>query len=104
MKSRVKSAMPAKLSGLLAKVGRDISVARKERGLAAADVVEAAGISLSTLGRLERGDPSVSLGAFSMVLLALGHHSRLSKLIDVASEEADLPRRVPRRKAEGLSF
>ncbi len=69
-------------------------------------VAERASISRSTLYKIERGDPGVSLGIYATVLLGFGMVERLEYLVDarwdragLAQEEARLPRRI--RKLDG---
>ena len=58
-------------------------------------------ISRSTLHRVERGDPAVSLGVYAKVLRGYGMLDRLGSLVDarwdrtgLALEESRLPRRI----------
>jgi hypothetical protein len=58
-------------------------------------------ISRSTLHKIERGDPGVSLGAYATVLFGFGMIGRLEQLVDkrwdwigLAQEEDRLPRRI----------
>jgi len=53
------------------KVGENIKLARKRRGLTTIQVSERAGIDRSTLVRIEKGDGRVSLGAYFNVLRVL---------------------------------
>ena len=57
---------------ILEKVGENIKLARKRRGLTTIQVSERAGINRSTLVRIEKGDSRVSLGAYFNVLRVLG--------------------------------
>lgn len=43
-------------------LGKLIRLARKERGLSAAELAERTGISRGTLQRIEKGDPKVEIG------------------------------------------
>ncbi len=52
-------------------VGKQIKLARKRRKLSSALVAEKAKISRQTLWKVEKGDPSVSIGAYLSVLFAL---------------------------------
>jgi len=52
--------------------GEQIKLARLRRKLSAGIVAERAGISRSTLWQIEKGNPSVALGAYFLVLFALG--------------------------------
>ena len=57
---------------ILEKVGENIKLARKRRSLTAIQVSERAGIDRTTLVRIEKGDPRVSMGAYFNVLRVLG--------------------------------
>jgi transcriptional regulator with XRE-family HTH domain len=46
----------------VALLGSQIAAARKERGWTAADLAERVGVQPQTIGRLERGEPTVALG------------------------------------------
>ena len=57
---------------ILASVGENIKLARLRRKLSTAQVAERAGIGRSLLWKIEKGEPSVSIGAVFMVLMVLG--------------------------------
>jgi hypothetical protein len=66
-------------------------------------VADCARISRSTLYKLERGDPGVSLGILASVLSGYGMVERLECLVDVrwdraglAQEDARMPQRIRR--------
>jgi transcriptional regulator with XRE-family HTH domain len=97
--------MPPKLLKALKKLGSDISIARRKRHLSMDMMCERAGVSKQTYQRMERGDPSVSLGVLAMTLFALGEEHRLQKLLDVATDDvgllndiSNLPTRIRRPK------
>jgi len=52
--------------------GRHIHARRKALGISATTTAEAAGMSRMTLHRIERGEPSVTMGAYMNALAALG--------------------------------
>ena len=52
-------------------MGENIKLARKRRKLTSIQVAERAGIDRGTLREIERGNPSVSMGAYFNVLRAL---------------------------------
>lgn len=87
----------------LAKLGRDISLARRRRKIAAEDFAEQMGVSRATLHRLENGDPGVSLNTLTMALFVLGRLNVVSELADPAKDDVGMmltrqeaPRRVRR--------
>jgi len=53
-------------------MGENIKLARKRRKLTTMQVAERAGIDRSTLYYIEKGNPSVSFGAYFNVLRVLG--------------------------------
>src|SRR5262245_46779028 len=94
-------AVPASVRRALAKLGEDLSAARRRRRIPMAVMAERAFITRKTLGRVERGDPSVSLGIYASVLFVLGMVDRLAGLVDATTdrlgvqlEDEQLPRRV----------
>ena len=87
MKSRAIPALPRSARQALLKLGHDIAVARKKRRISTVSMAERAFISRATLHKLERGDPSVSMGAYATVLAILG---LVSSLGDVASRQSDV--------------
>ena len=52
-------------------MGENIKLARKRRKLTSIKIAERAGIDRGTLREIERGNPSVSMGAYFNVLRAL---------------------------------
>jgi transcriptional regulator with XRE-family HTH domain len=57
---------------ILEQVGENIKLARKRRKLTSIQVSELAGIDRTTLYQIEKGNPSVSMGAYFNVLRVLG--------------------------------
>ena len=69
---REKHFMLPLLHRLLVEVGENIRLARLRRRFPTTLVAQRAGISRNTLRAIERGEPSVALGAYANVLLSLG--------------------------------
>jgi transcriptional regulator with XRE-family HTH domain len=65
---------------LLEQLGDNFKLARKRRKLTTIQVAERAGIARSTLYLIEKGDPSVAIGAYFNVLRVLGLQEDLIKL------------------------
>ncbi|MEM7697357.1 MAG: helix-turn-helix transcriptional regulator [Verrucomicrobiota bacterium] len=61
-----------KYTRLLKGVGDNIRLARLRRKLSAEQVATRAGISRSTLQKVEKGDPSTAVGNLLQVLIVLG--------------------------------
>lgn len=71
-------------------LGEHVTVWRKLQGLTAEQVADRAGISRTTLRRLEHGDPGVRLETFLDVVRVLGAVDRLVTALD--PYETDLGR------------
>lgn len=69
-----------KYDQLLGQMGEHIKLARKRRKLTAIQVAERADIARSTLYLIEKGDASVSFGAYFNVLRVLGLQNDILKL------------------------
>lgn len=75
----------------LAKLGKDIEFARRVRGITAEQFAASAGISRSTLHRLESGNSAgISLNTLAAVLTLLGKLDLLSNLIDMRNDDIGL--------------
>ncbi len=61
-----------KYKRLLTQLGENIKLARLRRKLSTQQVAERAGINRTTLYSVEKGAPSVSMGAYLLVLIVLG--------------------------------
>jgi len=66
-------------------------------------MAERASISRTTLNKVEKGEPGVSLGIYATVLFVLGLSDRIGDLADIrtdsvglALEEESLPQRIRR--------
>lgn len=57
---------------ILAAMGENIKLARLRRKLSADQVAERAGIGRKRLWQIEKGDPSVAMGAYFQVLFVFG--------------------------------
>jgi transcriptional regulator with XRE-family HTH domain len=65
---------------ILEKVGENIKLARKRRKLTTIQVAERADINRTTLYQIEKGNSSVSFGAYFNVLRVLNLHEDFLKL------------------------
>ena len=74
----------------LLKLGQDIQTARRRRRIPTQLMAERAGISRSTLAKIEKGASSVALGHYAMVLFILGMIERLAGLADITQDEVGL--------------
>jgi DNA-binding XRE family transcriptional regulator len=76
MKSKAIILLPT-ASKILTQLGEDIKLARLRRKLSTEQVAERAGISRSTLWQIEKGTPSVAMGAYLQVLFVMGLEKNL---------------------------
>jgi transcriptional regulator with XRE-family HTH domain len=65
---------------LLEQMGEQIRLARKRRKLTTTQVAERAAINRSTLVEVEKGNPSVSMGAYFNTLRVLGLQKDVLKI------------------------
>ena len=111
MKSRATSTLPRAARQALAKLGEDIVVARKKRRISTVSMAERAFLSRSTYNKIEKGDPTVSIGAYVTVLAILGLVDGIGQLADRSKdtlgldiEEDRLPQRImPRGRKRGAA-
>lgn len=75
-----KQSVLPKFQVVLEQMGENIKLARKRRKLTTVQVAERAGIVRSTLYLIEKGDPSVAMGAYFNVLRVLGLQDDFLKL------------------------
>ena len=97
--------LPIPVSRALRKLGSDIHDARLRRRIPSAVLAERASISRTTLVKVEKGTPGVSIGIYAAVLFVLGMIDRLAELADIryderglALEEEQLPQRIRKSK------
>ena len=109
-KTQLELMMPIPVRRAVRKLGQDIRDARLRRRIATAVMAERASISRTTLNKVEKGDPGVSLGNYANVLFVLGMAERLGELaavqvdtVGLELDEARLPQRIrkPRQKPSG---
>ena len=97
--------LPLPVIPVLSTLGADLRDARRRRRIPTALMAERAMLSRTTLHRIERGDPGVSLGNYARVLFVLGLERGLRELADPGRDvvgldlETDrLPKRIHLQK------
>ncbi|MFA5265100.1 MAG: hypothetical protein WC378_14855 [Opitutaceae bacterium] len=105
MRSTLHDLLPLPTRRALAKLGQDLSTARRKRHFTVAMMVERMGVATNTYRRVEKGDPTVAMGAYAMTLFVLGLGNALGDLVDpkrdevgLQLDEARLPKRVRVKK------
>lgn len=91
-KAKSASAVPIPVTHALRKLGGDIRDARRRRRIPVLILAQRASISRTTLNKIEKGDPGVSMGNYTAVLFALGMVRRVADMAD------------PRHDAVGLEL
>ena len=93
--------LPIPVQNGLRRLGKNISNARRRRRIAMALMSERSGFSRITLSKIEKGDPSVSMGAYASALFVLGMSDHLARVAETSHdivgrelEEESLPKRI----------
>jgi transcriptional regulator with XRE-family HTH domain len=91
-------------------IGKNLQIARKRRKKTVQQAAEMMGTSLSSVRRMEDGDPSVRIETYlaALEVYQLDHTLRFADpeddLIGLALEKQRLPQRVRARKEKRLDF
>lgn len=100
-KRKIMTNLPIPVIKALLKLGQDINDARRRRRITTQLMAERAGLSRYTIGKIEKGDPTTSIGGYGAVLFVLGMEKRLSDVVDSMHdlvgrrlEDEKLPKRV----------
>ncbi|CAH2398151.1 MULTISPECIES: helix-turn-helix domain-containing protein [Mesorhizobium] len=108
MRSTVTDTLPPRVKRALGKLGADIALARKKRSLTIMMMAERLGVAKSTYLKIEKGDPTVAMGAYAMTFFVLGFDEALTQIVDAHRDEQGLlldaerlPKRVRVRKPPG---
>ena len=78
--SLAQKTLPLGLQKGFKQFGEHIVIARKRRRMSRKDLAARMYVSLDTLQRIERGDPTVGAGIFFTALWVLGHQRLLKSL------------------------
>jgi transcriptional regulator with XRE-family HTH domain len=74
----------------LSKLGQDLALARRRRSISQASLAERMGASLSTVRRMEKGDPRVPIHFFARALHVFGEIKALENLLDTSQDDIGL--------------
>lgn len=98
--------LPLPAAHALRKLGRDLALARRKRGISTTEMAERLFVSRDTLWRMERGDPTVALGTLATTAFVLQLQDRLANLAAPATDalalsldENRLPKRIRRPRS-----
>lgn len=82
--------LPLPVERAITKLGSDISLARRRRRISQASLAERMGASISTVRRMEKGDPRVPIHFFARALHVFGEIAALEQLLDTPNDEIGL--------------
>ena len=98
--------LPLPAAHALRKLGRELALARRKRGVSTQDMASRLFVSRDTLWGLERGDPTVASGTLATAAFFLQLHDRLANLAAPANDalglslaEERLPKRIRRTQS-----
>lgn len=100
MRTSNRDVLPTRLRRELTKLGHDIGIARRKRALTVDMMAERVGVAKATYLKVEKGDPSVSMGIYAMSLFVLGFHQALGTVADASHDDTGLlldAERLPKR-------
>jgi len=90
MKNNRKATLFPKQKNALNVLGENIKLARKRRKLTQKLIAERTGLSRVTLGKIEKGEGSVSIGHYQIVLAVLNLENDFSKV----AQDDELGRKI----------
>ena len=103
--------MPPPVERAIRKLGHDLSLARRRRRISQDSMAQRMGASVSTVRRIEKGDPRIPIHFIARAMMILGDLKALENLMDTANDDIglllmdeQLPKRVrmPRNVSGGL--
>lgn len=99
--SKALTQLPPSCLAAIEKLGADLAVARLRRKESLASWAKRMGVSISTLQRLESGDPTLSLGIVASALWLMGRDGALAELAAPAHDRGALALAVQQAEALG---
>ncbi len=104
-----KKLLPIQSQEALAQIGQNIKEARLKRRISTVLMAQKTGVTRVTIGKIEKGNPNVSIGAYALVIFMLGLTDKLKTLLDpfqdkegINLERQRYPKRIRYKKSEGL--
>jgi transcriptional regulator with XRE-family HTH domain len=82
--------LPLPVHRALQRVGEDLNRARRRRGLSQKEVASRIGASVSTVKRMESGDPKIQFQFVARTLHLFGELQRLTELLDSTHDDIGL--------------
>ncbi len=101
-RSNALDSMPAVVLVQLRELGENLAVARKRRREPLKAWAQRIGVSEPTLMRMEKGDPSVSMGVYATALWLVGRSQAIADLAAPAHDQGALEEAVRVAKARAV--
>jgi hypothetical protein len=96
--------LPAASATALRKLGSDLATARKRRRQSLKDWAARLQVSIPTLMKMEKGEPTVSMGVYATALWMINRHETLAEAADPKEDlgalEADVRRARQRHQSK----
>ena len=107
-RSLAKTSAPAKH---IAQIGQNIQIARKRRQMTQKELADRMLCSVPTVGRLEAGDPGISLSVLAQALWVMGMVEQLTCIAsptnDTVGQQEEmrrLPKKIRKTESDELNF
>lgn len=106
-----KKLLPIQSQEALTVLGQNIKEARIRRRISTVLMAQKTGITRVTIGKIEKGNPNVAIGAYALVIFILGLTDKLKNFLDpfkdiegLNLEKQHYPKRIRYKKNEGCLF
>ncbi|MEB0114737.1 XRE family transcriptional regulator [Variovorax sp. RTB1] len=93
--------LPSAVASALKRLGTDLAIARKRRKQSLRDWAVRLNVSVPTLMKMEKGDPSVSMGVYATALWMIQRQEPLAALANPAHDLAALEGEVQAASRRG---
>ena len=93
--------LPSAVGGALSRLGSDLAIARKRRKQSLRDWAVRLDVSVPTLVKMEKGDPSVAMGVYATALWMVRRHEALGALADPREDVTALENDVRAARRRG---
>lgn len=100
-RSEALDSLPHAATGALHRLGADLALARKRRKQSLRNWALRLNVSVPTLVKLEKGDPTVSAGVYATALWMIQRHEALAMLADPRQDLAALESEVQAASRRG---
>jgi transcriptional regulator with XRE-family HTH domain len=95
-------ALPPSVLAHLRQLGENLAIARKRRRESLKDWAQRIGVSEPTLTRMEKGDPSVSMGVYATALWLIGRSQAMAEFAAPEHDRGALEDAVRAAKARSV--